>query len=513
MRIVITADAAPPQVNGVVRALGKTPATLETFGHAVKLITPAGFRSVHCPTCSSIRLAVGAGRGVRAEIESLRPDCLHVATEGPIGHAARRWCLANRFSFTTSFHTRFPEYIRARTPVSVDRTYACLRRFHASAARTPVPIPGQRDRLAKRGFANLVLRGRGVDTGLFRPGRKDAIDAERPIFLFVGRVSVEKNLEAFLGLDIDGTRVVIGGGPDLGRLSARYPAVRCPGEKFGSELARHKAPADVFVFPSRTDTFGLVMLEAMACRVPIAAFSATGPVDVVEHGRTGILDEDLAVAVHKVLAPDPAHWVEAVRARSWEEATRTLESYLARQPGMVGEGEHRVGPVRFPCTARLPEMVETMPKCRRPRKRRKPVPVASGFEWGRKRRHALSTHLGGTGPVALAAHAAIAGIPVWQNGSERPWPCRERYRCATTRRVPRGASSPARTKHFRFSCWTAMPRALPVRRPSNVNRAGSGLCTPAGTRPQQKPTATDRRVSGPATSTRRTLDRPSGLPP
>ncbi len=335
MRIVVATDAAPPQVNGVVRTLGKTAETLETFGHAVKLITPAGFRSVPCPTYPSIRLAVCAGRGVRTAIESFRPDCLHIATEGPIGHAARRWCLANRFAFTTSFHTRFPEYIRARTPVPVDWTYAYLRRFHAPAARTLVPTPGQRDMLAQRGFANLALWGRGVDTGLFRPGAKDVIDAERPIVLFVGRVSVEKNLDAFLGLDIDGTKVVIGDGPDLGRLRARYPAARFLGEKFGTELARHMAAADVFVFPSRTDTFGLVMLEAMACGVPVAAFPVTGPIDVVENGRTGILEEDLTVAVRKALALDPAHCVEAARARSWEEATRTFESYLARQPGVA----------------------------------------------------------------------------------------------------------------------------------------------------------------------------------
>ncbi len=332
MRIVIATDAARPQVNGVVRTLGKTAETLETFGHAVKLVTPAGFRSVPCPTYPSIRIAVCPGRGVRAAIESFQPDCLHIATEGPIGHAARRWCFVNRFPFTTSFHTQFPEYIRARAPVPIAWTYAYLRRFHGPAVRTMVPTPGQRDRLAGRGFSGLALWARGVDAGLFRPGPKDAIDAERPVSLFVGRVSVEKNLDAFLGLDLDGTKVVVGDGPDLGRLRARYPEVRFLGEKFGTELARHMAAADVFVFPSRTDTFGLVMLEAMACGVPVAAFPVTGPIDVVEHGRTGILDEDLAGAVRKALALDPAHCVEAARTRSWEEATRTFESHLARRP-------------------------------------------------------------------------------------------------------------------------------------------------------------------------------------
>lgn len=330
MRIVIATDAARPQVNGVVRTLGQTARILESFGHTVDFVTPGSFRSIPCPTYPSIRLAVGAGRGVGRMIESFEPDRVHVATEGPVGHAARRWCRAHRFAFTTSFHTQFPEYIRTRAPVPLSWSYRYLRRFHGAATCTMVPTPSQRDRLAARGFANLGVWPRGVDTELFRPGPKDAIGAVRPISMFVGRVSVEKNLDAFLGLDLPGTKVIVGDGPDMERLKARHPGALFLGEKRGRDLARHFAAADVFVFPSRTDTFGLVMLEAMACGVPVAAYPVTGPIDVVEHGRTGILDEDLASAVRGALELDPAQCVASARAQSWEHATRVFESLLSR---------------------------------------------------------------------------------------------------------------------------------------------------------------------------------------
>lgn len=329
MRIVIATDATRPQVNGVVRTLVETARILVSFGHAVDFVTPASFRSIPCPTYPSIRLAVGAGRGVGRMIESFEPDRVHVATEGPVGHAARRWCRAHRFPFTTSFHTQFPEYIRTRAPVPLSWSYAYLRRFHGAATCTMVPTPSQRDRLADRGFSRLGVWPRGVDTELFRPGPKDAIAAERPISMFVGRVSVEKNLDAFLGLDLPGTKVVVGDGPDLERLKARHPGALFLGEKSGRDLARHFAAADVFVFPSRTDTFGLVMLEAMACGVPVAAYPVTGPIDVVEHGRTGILDDDLASAVGRALELDPAECVASARAQSWEHATRVFESLLS----------------------------------------------------------------------------------------------------------------------------------------------------------------------------------------
>ncbi len=334
MRILIATDAAHPQVNGVVRTLGKTAETLEAFGHIVELVTPTRFRSVPCPSYPSIRLALGARRGVRAALRSFRPDCVHIATEGPIGQAARYWCLANGFPFTTAFHTQFPEYVRARIPVPVAWTYVWLRRFHGRAARTMVPTASQRDRLARRGFANLVLWPRGVDTTLFRPGPGDAIDAARPVFLALGRVAVEKNLDAFLGLDLEGTKVVIGDGPDRRRLEARYPDALFLGEKSGADLVRHISSADVLVFPSVTDTFGLVMLEAMACGVPVAAFPVTGPLDVVEHGRSGILDRDLGAAARRALGLDPRACVAAARARSWEQATRRFESHLEKHAGI-----------------------------------------------------------------------------------------------------------------------------------------------------------------------------------
>lgn len=330
MRIVIATDAAHPQVNGVVRTLGQTARILALFGHTVDFVTPASFRSIPCPTYPSIRIAVGAGCGVGRMIESFEPDRVHIATEGPIGHAARRWCRAQRFPFTTSFHTQFPEYIRTRAPVPLSWSYAYLRHFHGAATCTMVPTPSQRDRLAARGFTHLGVWPRGVDTALFRPGPKDAIAAERPISMFVGRVSVEKNLDAFLGLDLPGTKVVVGDGPDLDRLKARRPGALFLGEKSGRDLARHFAAADVFVFPSRTDTFGLVILEAMACGVPVAAYPVTGPIDVVEHGRTGILDDDLASAVRRALELDPAQCVASAQAQSWEHATRVFEALLSR---------------------------------------------------------------------------------------------------------------------------------------------------------------------------------------
>jgi glycosyltransferase involved in cell wall biosynthesis len=327
-RIAIVTDAWDPQVNGVVTTLGRTAACLRNDGHEVSIVSPALFRSVPCPTYPEIRLSVGAGPVMDRILERIDPEIVHVATEGPLGFAARACLLRRGLRFSTSYHTRFPQYLRARAPIPLQWSYAALRWFHRAAARVMVNTPSMRRELRQRGFRNLVVWGRGVDCGLFRPRDAAVLDLPRPIFAYAGRVAVEKNLDAFLSLDLPGSKLVIGGGPDAAMLQKRYPRAHFVGYRFGPDLAAHIASADVFVFPSRTDTFGLVLLEAMACGVPVAAFPVAGPRDVVHHGRTGVLDEDLRAAALAALRLDPAHCREAALARSWERATAEFARHL-----------------------------------------------------------------------------------------------------------------------------------------------------------------------------------------
>ena len=329
MKIVIATDAWEPQVNGVVRTLGKSAETLRSFGHDVQVIHPGLFKTIPCPTYPSIRLALFPWDGVAKALVASDPDAVHVATEGPIGHAARRWCLKHNRSFTTSFHTQFPEEIRARAPIPLNWTYSYLRNFHGAAVRTMVPTQTQIDRLANRQFGHLALWSRGVDHAIFQPYESTAFDLPGPILMYMGRVAVEKNIEAFLKLKTPGTKVVVGDGPDLEKLKAQYPGAHYFGAKFGEELARYVSCADVFVFPSRTDTFGVVLLEAMACGVPVAAYPVTGPVDVIDNGRTGILDEDLDVAVQSALTLNRADCIETAQCFTWERCTRQFETHLA----------------------------------------------------------------------------------------------------------------------------------------------------------------------------------------
>jgi glycosyltransferase involved in cell wall biosynthesis len=328
MRIAIVTDAWWPQVNGVVRTLTQTKAELEAMGHAVLMVTPEGFRTLPCPTYPDIRLSVLPGRGVARAIDGFAPDAVHIATEGPLGWAARRHCLARGVGFTTAYHTRFPEYVRQRTRIPLTPTYALLRRFHAPAARVMVPTETVRRDLETRGFQRVVLWSRGVDTDLFRPGDRARLDDPRPIFLYVGRVAVEKDVEAFLKLDLPGTKWVVGEGPQLAELRARYPAARYAGILPQAELARFYDSADVFVFPSRTDTFGLVLLEAMACGLPVAALPVTGPVDVLAGCAGAALDHDLRAACLKALGLSRA----AARAHalrfSWAACTRQFVGHL-----------------------------------------------------------------------------------------------------------------------------------------------------------------------------------------
>jgi len=328
MKIAIVTDAWLPQVNGVVRTYENTSRQLTALGHEVMLITPAQFVTVPCPTYKSIRLAVRPGPRLCRRLDELQPQAIHIATEGPLGHAARRYCRRRGLPFTTSFHTQFPEYIRLRMPIPLDWTYAYMRHFHAAAVRTLVPTASQRQRLIERGFENVVQWSRGVDTRIFKPGDKGFLTERRPVFIYLGRVAVEKNIEAFLKLDLPGTKVVIGDGPDLDKLRQAYPDVVFTGYKFGEELARYLAAADVFVFPSLTDTYGLVMLEAMACGLPIAAFPVTGPIDVVDNGVTGVLDGNLQRAALAALEIDPQNCLDYARARSWRECAQQFADYL-----------------------------------------------------------------------------------------------------------------------------------------------------------------------------------------
>jgi glycosyltransferase involved in cell wall biosynthesis len=330
MKIALVTDAWRPQVNGVVTTLSTTQAQLEGIGHTVQVVSPLDFRTIPCPTYPEIRLALFPNRGVAQALGTFQPDAIHVATEGPLGIAARKYCVRHDLKFTTSYHTQFPQYVRKRVPIPIDWSYAYLRNHHSRANRTLVATEHMRRELVERGFKNLVIWSRGVDTQLFKPDAKADLAGERPISMYVGRVAVEKNLDAYLSAGIPGTKYVVGGGPDLEVLTQRYPAARFVGYKFGAELAQYLAAADVFVFPSRTDTFGLVMLEAMACGTPVAAYPVTGPIDVVRQGFSGALDEDLSIAVEGALRLDRQNCRAAALERTWEKATSQFLSHLVQ---------------------------------------------------------------------------------------------------------------------------------------------------------------------------------------
>lgn len=335
MRIVIATDAWSPQVNGVVTTLKQTRDELRAQGHEVLVICPEGRRSIPCPTYPEIRLALFPGRRIRRELEAFEPDCVHIATEGPIGWSVRRFCRKRKLLFTTAYHTQFPEYVRARVPFPVSWTVSVLRWFHRPAVRTMVPTEGVRQILEARRFGNVVIWSRGVDTDMFRPAPRLDWRLPRPIWAYVGRIAVEKNIEAFLDCGLPGSKVVIGDGPDRDRLMRDYPQCHFPGYRFGRDLAACLAGADVFVFPSRTDTYGIVMLEAMACGLPVAAFPVTGPVDVVRDGETGALDDDLELAGRRALELDRGRCRAFAEQRSWTRSTAEFVSHLAPQ----GEGQ------------------------------------------------------------------------------------------------------------------------------------------------------------------------------
>jgi len=329
MRVMIVTDAWLPQTNGVVSTLRQTAAALGRFGHDVEMVTPNEFRSFPCPTYPEIRLSLLPGARLAARFREFQPQAVHIATEGPLGLAARSYCSGQRLPFTTSYHTQFPQYLRARYPIPIGLSYRVLRRFHGSAARCMVSTASMRRELAGRGFRNLATWRRGVDTELFRPRDKALLNFPRPIAACVGRVAVEKNIEAFLRMPWHGSKIVIGDGPERMRLQARHPDAHFLGFRYGEDLAAHVAAADVMVFPSRTDTFGLVNLEAMACGVPVAAFPVTGPIDVLDNGVTGVLDEDLGRAALLALRLDPRICREHALRSGWDVCSREFEANLA----------------------------------------------------------------------------------------------------------------------------------------------------------------------------------------
>ncbi len=333
MRLVVATDAWG-QTNGVVFAYERIAEPIREFGAELAFVTPEGFPSAPLPTYPGIRLALASARAIGRRIDDLRPTHLHIATEGPIGWAARRYCLRRGLSFTTSYHTRFPEYVAARLPVPLGWSYSYLRRFHAPAERILAPTPSMKAELEKRGFVRVGLWTRGVDHALFRPRAPSALAWPRPIFLNVGRVAVEKNLSAFLELDLPGSKIVVGDGPARAALQRKYPDAHFLGEKFGSELAEIFASADVFVFPSRTDTFGVVLIEALASGLPVAAYPVTGPLDVIDGSGAGALDENLRGACLAALSIPR----ERARARSlsytWRESARQFVAHVSDAPAL-----------------------------------------------------------------------------------------------------------------------------------------------------------------------------------
>jgi len=333
MRILIATDAWHPQVNGVVRTLTSLARSAAVLGAEINFLTPDGFPSVGVPTYPGLRVGLPNRREIARRIEQAAPDAIHIATEGPVGWAVRGYCRRHKLAFTTSYTTRFPEYVAVRTMIPASVGYAVLRHFHSAASTIMVATASLRQELSERGFRKLGFWTRGVDTKLFTPENPAPLDLPRPIFMTMGRVAVEKNLEAFLSLDLPGTKVVVGDGPQKAQLAQKYPQTVFLGEKKGQDLSSHLAAADVFVFPSLTDTFGVVQLEALACGTPVAAFPVTGPKDVIADHPIGALDEDLRRACLGALTMSRETCRNFALERSWENSARQFIGNLtALQP-------------------------------------------------------------------------------------------------------------------------------------------------------------------------------------
>jgi glycosyltransferase involved in cell wall biosynthesis len=350
MRILIATDAWHPQVNGVVRTLTSLQRAAAVLGGDIHFLTPDGFPSMELPTYPGLRIAWPNRREIAGRIDAVRAEAIHIATEGPIGWAARAYCRRRGLSFTTSYTTRFPEYIAVRSIIPASFTYAVLRTFHNAAATTMVATPSLHQELSARGFRKLGFWGRGVDTKLFNPDHAAPLDLPRPIFMTMGRVAIEKNIEAFLSLDLPGSKVVVGDGPQRRELAQKYPNVKFLGEKKGADLTAHLAAADVFVFPSLTDTFGVVQLEALACGTPVAAFPVTGPLDVIADHPIGALDENLRLACLRALEMSRETCRNFALERSWENSARQfignlspLQQSRVPRPMPITTESHAVG--------------------------------------------------------------------------------------------------------------------------------------------------------------------------
>lgn len=330
LKVMIVTDAWAPQVNGVVRTLEVLGRELEMLGHDVRYVTPQGRFTIPLPTYAEIRLALFAQRTLENEIREYAPDAIHIATEGTLGMGARAICLRYNIPFTTSFHTRFPEYVTARFPfIKEEQVYRFLRWFHSPATAMMVATPALKREMETHGFKNLKIWSRGVDTDLFRPMPGASLPYERPVWLYVGRIAIEKNIEAFLKLDLPGTKVLVGDGPARGILSKNYPEAKFLGPRTGQALVDVYAASDVFVFPSRTDTFGLVLLEALACGTPVAAYPVQGPLDVIGDAKVGVLDEDLEKACREALKLSRDDARAFAVQRSWRSCTEQFLANLA----------------------------------------------------------------------------------------------------------------------------------------------------------------------------------------
>ncbi len=332
LKIVIATDAWKPQLNGVVRTLDTLGKILTGLGNEVLYITPQDFNTIPMPTYPDIKLAVLPNRKVAKMINDFKPDAIHIATEGTIGRAARRFCLRRGYPFTTSFHTRFAEYVHERFNTPISWGYAVLKDFHKYGEALMVATPGMKEELEGLGFENLKLWARGVDTNVFTPGDRSFLDhLPRPIFLYVGRIAVEKSIEDFLDLDLPGTKLIVGDGPQTEELKKKYTDAVFTGPMFGDDLVKHYAASDVFVFPSRTDTFGLVNVEALASGVPVAAYPVRGPVDILKDAPAGCgaLDDDLGAACMRAYENrNPEECRAHAQKFSWEAGARQFIANL-----------------------------------------------------------------------------------------------------------------------------------------------------------------------------------------
>jgi glycosyltransferase involved in cell wall biosynthesis len=372
MRVLVATDAWHPQVNGVVRTYERLALEAAKLGFEVSFLPPSAFRTLPCPTYPEIRLALAGPKAIAAHVERVRPDFIHIATEGPIGLMTRHYCRKTKWPFTTSYHTRFPEYVSARLPVPEAWCYALQRRFHNGAAATFVATRSVAGELEARGFERLMLWSRGVDTELFRP-RQVRLFGEGPVFLYVGRIAVEKNIKAFLDVDLPGRKVLVGSGPQQAELERLYPDALFTGPKQGEALALAYASADVFVFPSLTDTFGLVLLEALASGLPVAAFPVSGPKDVLTEPDVGAMSMDLKAALLEALTLDSVAARAHALRYNWENsAQQFIDNVLAAHH--IGLPDRRRCRRRQKKTARLGGNRAVLHSC-----------VSLGDAWGKSR--------------------------------------------------------------------------------------------------------------------------------